>query len=123
MVGLAFAVAASSLCPLLLLGIWSSRITTVGAVAGMLAGGVPALTAGLVTMFTDTGDSWYEVLLSRPAAWTVPLGFTVMYVVSLLTPRHVPPGVQRAMVKLHAPENLGLDGSSSNVGRQSEARR
>jgi Na+(H+)/acetate symporter ActP len=111
MVGLAFAVAASSLCPLLMLGIWSTRITTVGAVAGMLAGGVPALTAGLVTMFTDTGDSWYEVLLSRPAAWTVPLGFTVMYVVSLLTQRHVPPGVQRTMVKLHAPENLGLDGS------------
>jgi Na+(H+)/acetate symporter ActP len=111
MVGLAFAVAASSLCPLLMLGIWSTRITTIGAISGMLAGGVPALTAGLVTMFTDTGDAWYEVLLSRPAAWTVPLGFTVMYVVSLLTQRHVPPGVQRTMVKLHAPENLGLDGS------------
>jgi Na+(H+)/acetate symporter ActP len=111
MVGLAFAVAASSLCPLLMLGIWSTRITTVGAIAGMLAGGVPALTAGLVTMFSETGHAWYEVLLSRPAAWTVPLGFTVMYVVSLLTPRHVPPGVQRTMVRLHAPENLGLDGS------------
>jgi Na+(H+)/acetate symporter ActP len=111
MVGLAFAVAASSLCPLLMLGIWSTRITTIGAISGMLAGGVPALTAGLVTMFTDTGNAWYEVLLSRPAAWTVPLGFTVMYVVSLLTQRHVPPGVQRTMVKLHAPENLGLDGS------------
>ncbi|MFD5825691.1 cation acetate symporter [Lentzea sp. NPDC060358] len=118
MVGLAFAVAASSLCPLLLLGIWSSKTTTVGAVAGMLAGGVPALTAGLVTMFTDTGDSWYEVLLSRPAAWTVPLGFTVMYVVSLLTQRHVPPGVQRTMVKLHAPENLGLDGSGPSSGHE-----
>ncbi|GAA3626730.1 cation acetate symporter [Lentzea roselyniae] len=115
MVGLAFAVAASSLCPLLMLGIWSSRITTIGAIAGMLAGGVPALTAGLVTMFTDTGDSWYTVLLSRPAAWTVPLGFSVMYVVSLLTRRHVPPGVQRTMVKLHAPENLGLDGSGSTT--------
>ncbi|WP_434442546.1 cation acetate symporter [Lentzea sp. E54] len=118
MVGLAFAVAASSLCPLLMLGIWSSRITTIGAIAGMLAGGVPALTAGLVTMFTDTGDAWYEVLLSRPAAWTVPLGFGVMYVVSLLTQRHVPPGVQRTMVKLHAPENLGLDGSGSNSGEE-----
>ncbi|MFI6093992.1 cation acetate symporter [Lentzea sp. NPDC051213] len=114
MVALAFAVAASSLCPLLLLGIWSNRITTIGAVAGMLAGGVPALTAGLVTMFTETNDSWYNVLLSRPAAWTVPLGFTVMYVVSLLTQRHVPPGVQQTMVKLHAPENLGLDGAGSS---------
>ncbi|SDG11478.1 Sodium:solute symporter family protein [Lentzea fradiae] len=118
MVGLAFAVAASSLCPLLLLGIWSPKTTTIGAVAGMLAGGVPALTAGLVTMFTDTGDSWYEILLSRPAAWTVPLGFTVMYVVSLATQKHVPAGVQRTMVKLHAPENLGLDGSGSSSSGQ-----
>ncbi|MFD4673960.1 cation acetate symporter [Lentzea sp. NPDC058450] len=114
MVGLAFAVAASSLCPLLMLGIWSTRTTTIGAIAGMLAGGVPALTAGLVTMFADTGDAWYEILLSRPAAWTVPLGFTVMYVVSLLTQRHTPPGVQRTMVKLHAPENLGLDGAGNS---------
>lgn len=118
MVGLAFAVAASSLCPLLMLGIWSSRITKAGAIAGMLAGGVPALTAGLVTMFTDTGDAWYEILLSRPAAWTVPLGFSVMYVVSLLTPRSVPSGVQRTMVKLHAPENLGLDGSGPSSGEE-----
>ncbi|SDP08299.1 cation acetate symporter [Lentzea jiangxiensis] len=118
MVGLAFAVAASSLCPLLMLGIWSSRITTVGAIAGMLAGGLPALTAGLVTMFTDTGDAWYEILLSRPAAWTAPLGFAVMYVVSLLTQRHVPSGVQRTMVKLHAPENLGLDSSGPHSGEE-----
>ncbi len=104
MVGLAFAVAASSLCPLLVLGIWSTRITTVGAVAGMLAGGVPALVAGLVTISAGGGN----VFLARPAAWTVPLGFVVMYVVSLLTPRRVPPGVNHVMVRLHAPENLGL---------------
>ncbi|WP_309114777.1 cation acetate symporter [Saccharothrix sp.] len=104
MVGLAFAVAASSLCPLLVLGIWSTRITTAGAVAGMLAGGVPALVAGLVTISAGGGN----VFLARPAAWTVPLGFIVMYVVSLLTPRKVPPGVNHVMVRLHAPENLGL---------------
>ena len=104
MVGLAFAVAASSLCPLLVLGIWSTRVTTAGAVAGMLAGGVPALVAGLVTIGAGGGN----VFLARPAAWTVPLGFVVMYAVSLLTPRRVPPGVNHVMVRLHAPENLGL---------------
>ncbi|QFZ22134.1 sodium/solute symporter [Saccharothrix syringae] len=107
MVGLAFAVAASSLCPLLVLGIWSTRISTVGAVAGMLAGGVPALVAGMVTI-SGSGGAWYDVFLARPAAWTVPLGFVVMYAVSLLTPRRVPPGVNHVMVRLHAPENLGL---------------
>ncbi|MER5263007.1 cation acetate symporter [Actinosynnema sp. NPDC002837] len=108
MVGLAFAVAASSLCPLLVLGIWSTRISTVGAVAGMVAGGLPALVAGLVTISTRGGGAWYHVFLARPAAWTVPLGFVVMYAVSLLTPRKVPPGVNHVMVRLHAPENLGL---------------
>jgi Na+(H+)/acetate symporter ActP len=115
MVGLAFAVAASSLCPLLLLGIWSTRITTAGAVAGMIAGGGPALLAGLVTILADTGDSWYHVLLARPAAWTVPLGFAVMYVVSLLTPRRRPAGTNRVMVRLHAPENLGLESSEDRA--------
>ena len=38
-VGLAFAVAASTFCPLLVLGIWWRRLTDVGAVAGMLVGG------------------------------------------------------------------------------------
>ncbi|MGM1060567.1 sodium/solute symporter [Saccharothrix sp. Mg75] len=108
MVGLAFAVAASSLCPLLVLGIWSTRISTAGAVAGMLAGGVPALVAGLVTISSRGADAWYHVFLARPAAWTVPLGFVVMFAVSLLTPRRVPPGVNHVMVRLHAPENLGL---------------
>ncbi|GAA3462415.1 cation acetate symporter [Saccharothrix longispora] len=108
MVGLAFAVAASSLCPLLVLGIWSTRISTAGAVAGMLAGGVPALVAGLVTISAGGSGEWYHVFLARPAAWTVPLGFVVMFAVSLLTPRRVPPGVNHVMVRLHAPENLGL---------------
>ncbi|GAA2695257.1 MULTISPECIES: cation acetate symporter [Actinosynnema] len=107
-VGLAFAVAASSLCPLLVLGIWSTRITTVGAVAGMLAGGVPALAAGMVTIAAGPSDAWYHAFLARPAAWTAPLGFVVMYAVSLATPKRVPPGVNHVMVRLHAPENLGL---------------
>src|SRR5690606_23132834 len=38
-VGLAFAVAASSFCPLLLLGIWWRRLTWPGAVAGLVTGG------------------------------------------------------------------------------------
>jgi len=124
MVGLAFAVAASSLCPLLLMGIWSTRITTTGAVAGMLAGGLPALAAGIITISARTNDQWFHVFLSRPAAWTVPLGFVVMYVVSLMTPSKVPANVNRVMVRLHAPENLGLETneepSMSEIRRRSE---
>ena len=44
-VGLAFAVAASSFCPLLVLGIWWRGLTDVGAAAGILAGGGAARSA------------------------------------------------------------------------------
>ena len=48
-------------------------------------------------------------LLAQPAAWTVPIAFLVMIVVSLLTPRKVPLGVARTMVRLHTPETLNVD--------------
>ncbi len=38
-VGLAFAMAAATFCPLLVLGIWWRGLTDVGAVAGLLVGG------------------------------------------------------------------------------------
>ena len=46
-VGLAFAMAAATFCPLLVLGIWWRGLTDVGALAGLLVGG--ALTGGAVT--------------------------------------------------------------------------
>ncbi len=49
-VGLAFAVAASSFCPLLVLGIWWRGLTAAGAVAGVVAGGGAAVAAVLVTL-------------------------------------------------------------------------
>ncbi len=48
-VGLAFAVAASTFCPLLLLGIWWRGLTDVGAIAGLLAGGVGS---GIAVVYT-----------------------------------------------------------------------
>ena len=38
LVGWAFALAASTFCPLFLLGIWWTRLTSRGAAAGMIAG-------------------------------------------------------------------------------------
>ncbi len=45
LVGWAFAVAASTFCPLLLLGIWWSRLTPRATVSGMIAGAATASTA------------------------------------------------------------------------------
>lgn len=105
LVGLAFAVAAATFCPLLVLGVWWRRLTDVGALAGLLSGGVLATTAVLLTLVTDR-HGWAGALLAQPAAWTVPIAAATTVVVSLLTPRRVPSDVARTMVRLHAPEML-----------------
>ena len=58
--------------------------------------------AGLV------GPGWLGVLLHRPALVTVPLAFLVMVVVSRLTAKRRPFDTDQVMLRLHAPERLGL---------------
>ncbi len=77
-VGLAFAVSASSFCPLLVLGIWWRGLTPPGAVAGLVVGGGAALTAVMATRAGLPADGWPHSLLAWPAVWSVPLGFLTM---------------------------------------------
>jgi Na+(H+)/acetate symporter ActP len=108
-VGLAFAVAASTFCPLLVLGIWWSGLTDVGAIAGLVAGGLGSGAAVGWTLASGTTSGWAGVLLEQPAAWSVPLAALTMVGVSLLTRRRVPAHTGRFMVRLHTPEALELD--------------
>jgi Na+(H+)/acetate symporter ActP len=105
-VGLAFAVSASSFCPLLVLGIWWRRLTPPGAAAGMLVGGGSAFAAVAATMagFPRTGP--LHALLAWPALWSVPLGFLTMVLVSLATPGRVPAGTAAILARFHLPEEL-----------------
>ncbi|MGF1430999.1 cation acetate symporter [Kitasatospora sp. LaBMicrA B282] len=103
-VGLAFAVAASSLSPLLVLGIWWRRLTPPGAIAGAVTGGGAALVAALGTMAGWCRGGWAQALLAWPAVWSVPLGFLVMVLVSLATADRIPPGTAATMARLHLPE-------------------
>jgi Na+(H+)/acetate symporter ActP len=107
-VGLAFAVAASTFCPLLVLGIWWRGLTVRGAVAGLAVGGALASTAVLVTIAGGSSSGLAGALLAQPAAWTVPTAFAVMVLVSLATRSSLPPDAGRTLVRLHAPEGLGL---------------
>lgn len=121
-VGLAFAVAAATFCPLLILGVWWRRLTAPGALAGLVAGGALATAAVLTTIIAGAARGWPGALLAQPAAWAVPLTFLVMITVSLLTKRRIPPDVGRVMVRLHAPEALtaelrDLDRSSREIDR------
>ncbi|MFK0254830.1 cation acetate symporter [Streptomyces sp. NPDC090445] len=127
-VGLAFAVSASSFCPLLVLGIWWRGLTPPGAVAGMLTGGGAALGAVLATRAGLAPEGWAHALLAWPAAWSVPLGFLTMVLVSLATRSRVPAGTAATLARLHLPETVAgalpgtFPGPFPGDGRQGSGR-
>ncbi|MFC9823578.1 cation acetate symporter [Streptomyces erythrochromogenes] len=108
-VGLAFAVSASSFCPLLVLGIWWRGLTPPGAVAGLVTGGGAALSAVLATRAGLAPAGWIHTMLAWPAAWSVPLGFLTMVVVSLATRSRIPAGTAATLARLHLPEVVAGD--------------
>ena len=106
-VGLVFAFTASTLCPVLVLGIWWRGLTATGAVAGMLVGGAACGLAILAGRMVGPGVDVVSSVLSQPAAWTVPLAVIVMVLVSIADRRRIPRGVDRFMRRLHVPERPG----------------
>jgi cation/acetate symporter len=107
LVSWAFALAASTFCPVLLLGIWWPRLTAAGAATGMLAGGLVA-SAGIIAALAVSGPEDTATLLAQPALVSVPIAFATMVGVSLAFPRSVA-GIETHLAVLHAPEGLGLD--------------
>jgi Na+(H+)/acetate symporter ActP len=111
-VGLAFAVAASTLCPLLVLGIWWRGLTAVGAVWGLVVGGLMSATAVTVAVAGGIDDDvlggWPAVMVGYPAAVSVPIAFATMIVASRLTRSAVPLDVAQIFARMHVPERLGM---------------
>jgi len=106
LVGWCFAIAASTFCPLLVLGIWWRRLTWVGAIAGLVLGGGSSSVAIILTMLGVGQNGWPGVLLGQPAIWTVPLAFVAMIVVSRATPAYLPADLESKLLQLHLPEAL-----------------
>jgi Na+(H+)/acetate symporter ActP len=104
LVGWAFALAASTFCPLLLLGVWWPRLTAAGAAAGMLAGAAAAtgmIAAGLIGDVSEATAG--GAILTQPAAVSVPIAFATMIALSL---RSGPRNVSATMAALHVPEGV-----------------
>jgi cation/acetate symporter len=101
-VGLVFAFTASTICPVLLLGIWWRGLTDAGAIAGMVTGGV--LCGGALMSGSVLGAAGTPPWLAQPAAWTVPAAFAVTILVSRATKHRVPRTITRLMTRLHTPE-------------------
>src|SRR5215212_3408468 len=108
-VPLVFAVAASPFCPLLVLRIWWRGLTARGAAAGVLVGGVLSTSAVLASLFVPLPPGVVGLLLYRPAIATVPAAFLTMVLVSRMTRSEMPADVDDVLLRLHAPERLGLN--------------
>jgi cation/acetate symporter len=108
LVGWAFALAASTFCPLFLLGIWWRGLTARGAIAGMAAGGLVATGGIVATLVADPGPTVLGELLAQPAVVSVPIAFLTMIGVSRTDPIR-PRATEETMLALHGPEGLGLE--------------
>lgn len=102
-VGMVFVFAASTLSPVVLLGVWWRGLTARGAVAGMVAGGVSCGLSLLVHAAVG-GVGAAAPLLAQPAAWTIPLATAITISVSWLDRNGPPPLVDRYLGRLHTPE-------------------
>ena len=98
----AFAVAASTFCPLLVLGIWWPRLTASGAMVGMVVGLLASAGVIGVDLLLGPPPGLTAILLGQPALWSVPLAFATMVLVSL--GGRPPAGAAAAMLRLHLDE-------------------
>ncbi|MFI7674817.1 cation acetate symporter [Actinophytocola sp. NPDC049390] len=107
-VGMSFALAASTFCPILLLGVWWRKLTWVGAAAGMVVGGGLVLTALVVSTVSRLTGNWAPGVFSQPALITAPVAFLTVLIVSKATSAKIPADVAQIRLRMHAPDNLGL---------------
>jgi Na+(H+)/acetate symporter ActP len=119
LVGWAFALAASTFCPLFLLGIWWTGLTARGAALGIAVGGSLTIAAIAADLAGAHAGGAFGALLSQPALVAVPAAFLTMIGGSRL------PGGRRIdaekhMLALHAPEGLGLDAYRERTDRLTE---
>ena len=107
-VGMSFALAASTFCPVLLLGVWWRKLTWVGAAAGMVVGGGLVLASLLLNTVSTFTGGWAPTILGQPALVTVPVAFLTVVIASLATQNKLPADVAQIRLRMHAPDGLGF---------------
>ena len=92
LVAWAFSLAAAGLFPALVLGVWWKRANTAGAIAGMISGfGICLFYLVMTRYFPADFEAmfgtklWWGISNLSAATFGLPVGFVVMYVVSLMT--------------------------------------
>ena len=103
-VGTVFLVAATSLTPVILLGVWWRGLTARGSMAGMLVGALTVGASIIASAVLGADAGGLAPLLVQPAAWAIPLVTAVIVLVSRLDRRGAPVRADRYLTRLHLPE-------------------
>ena len=124
-VGMSFALAASTFCPVLLLGVWWRKLTWIGAAAGMVVGGGLVLVALMVHTISGLTGEWAPGVFGQPALITVPIAFLTVIFVSKATQAKLPADVAQIRLRMHAPDGLGFirDRAVASFGTAAERAR
>lgn len=85
LVAWAFSLAAAGLFPALVMGVWWSRTTKQGAIAGMAIGFAVTLFYLIGTKYFGMPE-WFGVKNISAGLFGIPVGFLIIYVVSKMTP-------------------------------------
>ena len=102
LVAWAFSLAGASFFPALVMGIWWKRANKTGAVIGMAAG--LAVTTYYMIGSRFYGVSWFGTQTIASAIFGLPVGFLVIWIVSLLT-EAPPKSVQDLVVSVRYPKS------------------
>jgi Na+(H+)/acetate symporter ActP len=121
LLGWAFSLAAATLFPVMVLGSWYRGLTATGVVAGVATAAASTAAAALYAGLVAAGvlpapAGLVSALVPQPALLTVPLAFAVTTLVSKATAREVPADVDARMLRMHAPEELGVAPATNGEG-------
>lgn len=103
-IGIVFVFAASTISPIIVLGVWWRGLTARGALAGLIGGGLACAAAFLASNLEVFDDSNWARLVEQPAAWTVPCAVILTVGVSLLDRQRIPARTDQFLRRLHQPE-------------------
>jgi cation/acetate symporter len=112
LVAWAFSLAGASFFPALVMGIWWTRTNKAGAVTGMVAGFLVTLYYMIGSRFY--GVSWFGTQTIASAIFGLPVGFLVIWIVSLLT-EPPPKEVQDLVTSVRYPQG-GKIGAVASSG-------